>query len=298
MQKTGATVNDIIEIMNEIAPPKLAESWDNPGLQVGDRGWAAKKVRIALDPLLEVVERACRDKVDMLVTHHPLLFRPLKQLDFSTPAGKIVRMALESKLAVFSAHTNLDSAQGGLNDYLSELMGLRDLKPLQVSQGPEMCKLVVFVPSEIQGEAIACDVYRLSSTESSGLGRVGELHSPVSLREFAFQVKEKLGLSYVRVAGDPELAVARVAVCSGSGSGLLKSFFSSNAQVYVSGDLHYHDARDVEASGRGLVDIGHFGSERIVGDLLVDRLQRAFDRKGMDAVAEACELETDPFILV
>jgi putative NIF3 family GTP cyclohydrolase 1 type 2 len=154
------------------------------------------------------------------------------------------------------------------------------------------------VPNEIQGEAMACDVHGLSSTESSGLGRVGELHSPVSLREFAFQVKERLGLSYLRVAGDPELAVARVAVCSGSGSGLLKSFFSSNAQVYVSGDLHYHDARDVEASGRGLVDIGHFGSERIVGDLLVDRLQRAFDRKGMDAVAEACELETDPFILV
>ncbi len=278
MKKTRATVDDVIGIMNEIAPPGLAESWDNAGLQVGDRGWSAKRVRVALDPLFEVVELACREKVNMLIAHHPLIFHPLKQLDLSTPSGKIIRMALESKLAVFSAHTNLDSVHGGLNDYLSELIGLKNVKPLQVSENPE--------------------AYRLSSAENSGLGRIGELDSPVSLRKFAFHLKEKLGLSYVRVAGDPELEVEKVAVCSGSGSGLMKSFFASSGQVYVSGDLHYHDARDVEASGRGLVDIGHFGSERIVRELLVDRLQGEFDRKGLDVVAEACELETEPFILV
>jgi putative NIF3 family GTP cyclohydrolase 1 type 2 len=102
----------------------------------------------------------------------------------------------------------------------------------------------------------------------------------------------------VKFAGDPALMVEKVAVCSGSGSGLLKNFYVSGAHVYVSGDLHYHDAREAEDCGKGLVDIGHFGSERIVADFLGKNLQIALDKKNLAVTVDSCGLEKEPFKLI
>ena len=375
MERKQAAVRDVARAMAEIAPAHLAESWDNVGLQVGDGRWIVRRVRVALDPLPEVVEQACDDGVDMLVTHHPLIFRPLKSLDFSTPAGRIVRMALEHRLAVFSAHTNLDSARGGINDYLCGVLGLKNTRPLAPAQEQARCKVVVFVPTkhqarvldtlcssgagrigaydccsfrcegrgafrpgpdadpylgergeatemdEVRIEAVvaqrdverilkalnsvhpyetpACDVYRLEPAGSDvGLGRVGELETPEPLESFASRAKSALGLSSVAIVGEASMAVETAAVCSGSGSGLMKEFFASGADVYISGDLHYHDARDAETRKKGLMDIGHFGSERVVADFLVDSLGAAMEKMGLDVVVDACRMERDPFRIV
>ncbi len=120
------TVSDIIDVLESIAPQALAEKWDNVGLQVGDPGRPVKNIWVALDPTYQVVNAACHQKVDLLITHHPLIFKPLQSLDFSTPEGSIIDLAVRHRLAIFAAHTNLDSALGGINDVLAGRIGLDD----------------------------------------------------------------------------------------------------------------------------------------------------------------------------
>jgi len=373
----AATVADIIRVMESLAPSSLAEDWDNPGLQVGHKDRLVRAITVALDPLPEVVAAACEQKSDLLITHHPLIFNPLKSLDLNTPVGAVIQKALQHGLAIFSAHTNFDSAAGGLNDILALKIGLENLIPLvpgRAARESGMCKLAVYVPSgyeqkvldalfetaagkigdysccsfrnkgtgtfrpetgalpfigkigeishtdEIRIEAVvpesdvsdivahirkshpyqtmAYDVYPLLSAERlpEGLGRVGELDRETDLQSFALRIKEILGLRAVKMTGKPDLPVRKAAVCTGSGSGLMRAFFASDAQVYISGDLRYHDARDAEAAGRGLVDIGHFASEHLMVKVLAQRLAEILS--GTDVSVNACNLEYDPFIIL
>jgi dinuclear metal center YbgI/SA1388 family protein len=271
------TVGDIINKLEDLAPGELAETWDNVGLQVGSRDWPVKRVWVALDPLPQVVAAACRADVDMLITHHPLIFKPLKSIDCTTPAGEIIHSALCHNMAIFSAHTNLDSAAGGVNDTLAKRIGLCNMGVLRQDQlgepptdGP--------APSVLQG-----------------LGRIGDLPQKTTLITLARELKDRLDIESVAIAGDPGLPVNRVALCSGSGASLLGDFLGSSAQVYISGDLRYHDARDVETEGRGLIDIGHFASEHLVVEVLAGKLNDMLNTSNVDISVEACRLEADPF---
>lgn len=368
-------VSDIMKIVEEIAPLRLAEKWDNSGLQVGSKDWPVKKVVLSLDPLPEVVEYACSINADLLVTHHPLIFKPLSSVDFSSPTGKIIKMSMENRLAIYSAHTNYDSVGDGLNDILASRIGLKEVAPFSNSGGQGKCKLVFYAPVEqkdkvlqalfettagiignytccsflsdgtgtfkpVEGakpysgnigeistldevrietvvesfdvdavvnqirkhhpyDTMAYDVYPLlSGDKSSGIGRTGFLPEPVTLAEFSAYVKEKLGLDYIKFAGNRELKVEKVALCTGSGSGLMKEFLRSGAQVYLSGDLHYHDARMVEEKGLGLVDAGHFASEILIVEALQQKIQQICLSKNFDIEVIACAEEKDPFVLL
>jgi len=268
------TVGDIINRVEELAPRELAETWDNVGLQVGSREWPVKQVWVALDPLPQVVDAACRADVDMLITHHPLIFKPLKSIDCTTPAGEIIHSALRHNMAIFSAHTNLDSAAGGVNDTLAKRIGL--------------CNLGVLKQDEPATGGLEKSVVQ-------GLGRLGDLPRETTLISLARELKDRLDIESVAIAGDPALPVSRVALCSGSGVSLLGDFFASSAQVYISGDLRYHDARDVETAGRGLIDIGHFASEHLVVEVLAGNLADMLNKSSVDISVEACRLEEDPF---
>ena len=136
----SATVAEIIKIMDQLAPPLLAEEWDNVGLQIGDPRLPVRRIWVALDPSPEVVKAACQKEVDLLITHHPLIFRPLKSIDFETPGGSIIQMAAHRQLAIFSAHTNLDIVRDGVNDVLAQRLGLRNLAVLQPIQAGERVK--------------------------------------------------------------------------------------------------------------------------------------------------------------
>jgi putative NIF3 family GTP cyclohydrolase 1 type 2 len=143
------------------------------------------------------------------------------------------------------------------------------------------------------------DVYPLLPTDpQEGLGRIGDLSKGSDLVAFARQIKRKLDLPSVKIAGDPDLPVYSVAVCSGSGSSLLNAFLASRAQIYVTGDLRYHDARTAEAAGRGLIDIGHFASEHLMVEVLVDMLRRRMTDAGFDVRVMASGLEKDPFVII
>lgn len=141
-----ATVKDIMAIMEEEFPLHLAESWDNSGLQIGNADREVKKILIALDLDYYVLKQAVEQQVDMVITHHPLLFKPLKNINYASPLGKIVKEVICADITVYSAHTNLDTAERGLNQFLAERLGLTKIKPLYPAKRENLLKLVVFVP--------------------------------------------------------------------------------------------------------------------------------------------------------
>ncbi len=263
----SVTVADICALMESWAPLSLAEQWDNPGLQVGDPAWPVKKIWVALDPLGDLLRSAAGNNVDLIITHHPLIFKPLKQINPATALGADIQRALAAKIAVYSAHTNLDSTSGGVNDVLAGHLGLTSSGPLE-----------------------------LAADGVNGIGRIGFFEKPVGLHELALQIKRDFKLKGLKYAGNPELRIERAAICSGSGSSLMHLFLASNAQVFISGDLHYHDARSAEQEGRAIIDMGHFASERIVVRAVVDRINAHAAKLGWDVQAEVTELEVDPFV--
>jgi len=270
----------MVALMEELAPPMLAESWDNCGLQVGALQWPVRKVWVALDPLLSVVEAAAGQDVDLVITHHPLIFKPLRKIDLDTREGKIIAAAMNAQMAIYAAHTNLDSARDGINDVLARKIGLAGLEPL--------------VPAK---PAESCDK-RIPDGNPVGMGRLGRLDPPRTVTQLAQEIKRQLGLTNVKVAGRADKVVGKVAVCSGSGGGLLDNFLTSEADVFVSGDLRYHDARAVEDAGRALIDIGHFASEHLMVDALFHQLERVVTHAGWKVQIAPCRLERDPFALI
>lgn len=276
----STTVGELVGLIEEFAAPHLAESWDNAGLQVGNAQWPVEKVLVALDPLPEVVQAACIRKAGLLITHHPLIFKPLPAVNTADAVGALIEKALRHRVAVYAAHTNLDAAVGGLNDRLSQKMGLESTTVLRPVPQPEAR------PS--RGET-----GRMPAL--AGIGRVGRLPSETTLADLAEKIKHVFKVGRLRMVGDAGMKVNRAAVCSGSGGGLLVDFLLSEADVFVSGDLKYHDARLVENAGRGFLDLGHFASERLMIDLVSEKLTTAIRRCGLSVVVEACRLERDPF---
>jgi dinuclear metal center YbgI/SA1388 family protein len=264
---------DIINVLDEMAPPALAEAWDNVGLQIGDARRRVGSVWVALDPGPDVVAAACRAQVDLLVTHHPLFFRPLQRIATDTPLGAAVEQALRHGLAVYSLHTNLDTVADGLNDLLAHRLGLRRLRSLVRTRDT-------------------------TDRRPQGIGRVGTLARAMRLGDLAREVKQRLGAAAVRMAGDPGLRVQCVALATGSGGSVVGDFLKSEAQAFISGDLRYHEVRDIEYARRGAVDVGHFHSEHLMAEAIAQRLRRAFGRRRPRLQVQVCPLEKDPFAVV
>ena len=265
-----AVVADVISAMERIAPLSLAEAWDNSGLQIGRLDRTVSKVVVALDPTKAVVEFACAQSADMLITHHPLIFKPLKSINTQTPVGKLIRMALDHDLAVYSAHTNLDAVHDGVNDILARAIGLKQIA----------------VPNAVGNDKGAEFVFC----------RKGILEPEMTLLQAAGMIKSVLKLDHIKVAGNPEMRVRQVLTCCGSGSAMMGLFLGSGAQVFISGDLKYHDARDAESIGAGLIDIGHFASEHLMLTGLAEILDKELANADFDVKVSPCKIEKDPFL--
>lgn len=278
----GLKVTDVIGIMESIAPSFLAEDWDNVGLQVGQGDWPVRCIWVALDPTPDVMDAACRAGADLLITHHPLIFKPLAQVDFTTPTGSVVQRAALNETAVFAAHTNLDSAQEGLNELLARKIGLKNLsvlKPMADRIGVPRESLIV-------------------DDSPVGLGRIGSLQAKTTLTQLAADIKESLDLESIRVVGKHDMAVRKVAICTGSGGSLVPAFLASDVEVFISGDLTYHNGRLVESIGRAMIDIGHFASEHLMVEDLTRRLKKALTKMGESVTVTGCPIEKDPFSIV
>lgn len=269
-------VREIIEVVNVIAPFQIAEEWDNCGLQAGDPDQEVNRIVIGLDVCLELLEYAVEQNCSLVLTHHPLLMNPLKTIDFQKMAGRVIKICAKNDISIVSAHTNLDKAQQGLNDYFASKIGLQ-------STG-------VFIPDN--------DAVSREKGNSTGIGRIGDLGRGIKLSEFVQEIKQRLALGHARITGDLDRIIKRAAVCTGSGGSLINDFLKSNADVYITGDIKYHDARLVEENEKALIDVGHFGSEKIAVELLCEKLSHALDKINARIEIIKYTKERDPFIII
>lgn len=237
------TVQNVLDALFAFAPESYKESWDNIGFLLGHRDAQVTKILVALDATEAVAEEAARRGCELVVTHHPLIFRPVSSVTDETTVGKIALAFLERRLALISMHTNLDCAPGGVNDRLAEEIGLHN-------------------------------VYVLADGETAGLIRIGEVEAQ-TLPEFGAHVKAALHAPGLRVV-DSGKPVRKVAVGGGACSGFIEQVAAESCDTFVTADLKYHEFGTAQALGINLIDAGHFHTEDPVCAVLVEHLRGQF----------------------
>ncbi len=244
----------IMDMLEALAPKKLAEDWDNPGLLAGSPQQEVTKVMTCLDVSIPVVESAIEQNVDMIVAHHPMIFKGVRHLRTDLYDGKMFQLLLSHNIAVYAAHTNLDIAQGGVNDVLAQAVGLERLEGFVITDG--------------EGQA--------------SLGRIGYLPEAKTLDEFAQIVKKGLHIEHLRLVRGNDKKVKKVALCSGAGAEFVAKAAFKGADVYLTGDVKYHDAQRAVQQGINVIDAGHFGTEFPVVEVLADYLRQESDKIGQE----------------
>ena len=244
------TVADILNFIETIAPPYMKESWDNVGLLCGRKDRPVRKVLVALDPFRSVIDEAIAEKADLLLTHHPLIFRdPPMAVNEDTETGRCLLTLIEHSIAAINAHTNLDLAPGGINDVLAATLGLKNVE-LTHPEG-----------TDDQGRPY-------------GLLRCGTVAGQ-SLESFLATVKQNLkcdGLRYVD-SGKP---VRKVAVGGGSCADGMHEALAAGCDTFVTADVKYNQFRTAWELGLNLIDAGHFHTENPTMPVLAEKLQAAF----------------------
>ncbi|WP_163970020.1 Nif3-like dinuclear metal center hexameric protein [Oceanobacillus halotolerans] len=358
---------DIFQLIEKWAPKHFAYDWDNVGLQVGSYNKHVNKVMITLDVTEKIVDEAIQAKVDVIIAHHPLLFKPLKQMNVHTPQGRILRKLLQHDITVYAAHTNLDIASGGVNDMLARTLGIESTEVLVETHVENLFKISVFVPTshadavqnalgkagagfignyshctfqtegqgtfmpqegtdpfigaknelarvdEIKIETIipedklstvikemvkahpyeeaAYDIYPLANKgKRHGLGRIGSLNQTITLRAFCEEIKERLDINHLRVTGDLDQQVQKIAVLGGSGEKYFSKAYQKGADVYITGDMTFHSAQDAWNLGISVVDPGHH-IEKVMKQGVKEYLDEHFGE--VDVLVS--EIDTDPF---
>lgn len=240
-------VDDISCYLEKLAPLSLAEQWDNVGLIVGDKNAIVNKVLVTLDISWNTVHEAINKNVDLIISHHPLIFEKLNKITVDCPTTNKVIELIKNNISVYSAHTNLDIARGGVCDILANRLELSN-------------------------------IVNLCERESEGLGRIGELNTEMTLVDFAKLVGDRLSLDVVRYVGNADIKVKRVAVLGGSGA--KKSYFiqakQKDCDVYVTGDLGHHGAAEASEIELPVIDGTHYATEIIVVEEICNYLREGF----------------------
>lgn len=252
------SVQEVMDIMEEVAPRRYAESWDNPGLLVGSPAQETEHIVTCLDVSDDVVQLAIEQDAHLIVSHHPMIFHGMKHVRTDTPLGARIAELLRHDIAVFAAHTNLDIAQGGVNDVLAKAVGIDKLQPFVVEGQDE-------------------------DGTTYSLGRIGELAEPMTIAAFATQVRQALPTAHVRYAVAGTRLVHRVALCSGSGAEFIERAAGLGVDAYLTGDVRYHDAQHAAELGLHVIDAGHFGTEFPVVEQLCARLTEELAARGRTA---------------
>ena len=363
------TVADFAAHLEAFAPRSLAADWDNVGLILGDRATSVTRVLTCLTVTPEVVAEAVAGEVNLIVSHHPVLFRAVKSLTTATAEGRLLLPLLQNNVAVYSPHTAFDDCPGGINDQLCEALGLTEVRPLRLHAATESgdCKLVVFVPasglakvsdalfavgagrigayrecsfrsdgtgtffgseatnpavgqklrredvseSRLEvivpmaklGEAVAAlkaahsyeepafDIYPLKAAPAGGSGRVGVVSRPVTLGELGRSLRAKLNPNGMQMIGDSERPITQIAVACGAAGEYLKDAIRLGVDLFVTGELRFHDGLAAHAAGVAVLLPGHYATERPAVETLAERLQAAFP----NTIVTASATERDPF---
>ena len=344
------TVADIVAFLDAFAPPGLAADWDNVGLLLGEGEAAVNRLMTCLTVTPESADEAIEGGAELVVTHHPILFRGVKRLTSATSEGRMLLRLVRAGVGVYSPHTAFDNTTGGINDLLAGRLNLTDVKPLRRRPEGERFKLVVFVPdgdlarvsnaifaagaghigkyqecsfrlsgtgtffgselakptvgqkgrreevqewrvevvcpaANVEGvvaamrkahsyEESAFDIYPLhASSGNRGDGRIGMLPEPTALRNFADHVRKSLGTGPVQVVGELDKSVRSVAIVCGAGGELLGDVLRAQADVFLTGELRFHDYLAAKAERLSLILPGHYATERCGVENLAQRIQ-------------------------
>ncbi len=244
------TVSEIHAALQSLAPDVLAESWDNVGILAGSPTQEVHRILMALDPSRALVDEARARHCDLIITHHPIIFKPLKALDTDTPSGNFLAAVLRAGIGIIACHTNLDAAADGVSNALAQGIGLTGIKAL--------------VPA-VHGDGETC-----------GLGSIGIYPQPIAADELVRRLRRFCTPQWILAAGRKPGQVSRVAVCGGSGSDLAEVALARNAEVYITSELKHSVARWAEEAGIWLLDAGHFCTENPAMPLFAERIRRLF----------------------
>lgn len=364
----------IIKYLEKLAPPNLALEGDPTGLQIGGLNKEVKNILIALDFNVDVLEEARAKGANLIITHHPLIFKPLKKLEPDSYLGGLIYKAVKNDLTVYSFHTNLDVAEKGVNQGLADLLGLKNQYVLKPIFTQKLYKIVVFIPEgyeikvreavaeagagwigeyshctfnlkgtgtfkpleganpftgergkieevkeirletiiteEIRDkvinsilrahpyEEVAYDLYPLKNKGKVwGLGRAGKLPQEKRLREVIDDVKRVLQVEALKVTGDVNRKIKKVAVCGGSGGSLIEKAASEGADLFITGDIKYHQAHEALALNLAVIDAGHDATERIIVPYVAEYLEKMLENKGFKYDVLISEVKTNPWMI-
>ena len=229
---------EIMQVIQAAYPRSAALDFDNVGLLAGRAGKEVNRVYLALDATDAVIDRAIEAGADMLITHHPLIFSPMKRVTDEDFIGRRVVKLIQSDIAYYAMHTNYDVL--GMATLSEKILGIKNSQVLDVT----MCE----------------------DGNEEGIGRVGDLEKPMTLEECCVYVKHKLKLGSLKVFGDMNGTVSRLAVSPGSGKSAVAPAIAKGADVLVTGDIGHHDGLDAVEQGLAVIDAGHYGTEYIFID--------------------------------
>ena len=238
-----AELNKIIDFLKSFAPFELAEDYDNVGLLVGDKNKEIKKIMITLDVDEKVVENAKERGCDLIISHHPLIFSPLKRVVSDDSCARSVIALIKNDIALVSVHTNFDSADSGLCDLFLD-------------------KIV--------------EVKNRTSIDINGIGRIADLCCECELSEILVKVKDEFNLSAFRYVGDKNKKISKIAVCNGGGADFVYSAKEKGADLYISGDIKYHHARFAYENDIALIEVPHYNAEIIFCEYMKELLEKEF----------------------
>lgn len=244
---------EIINRLEEKFPKNLAEDWDNVGLLVGDNKQDIRKIQVSIDATEKVIDHAIVNGVDMIITHHPFIFKGIKNINFSTSMGRKIRKLIKNDINIYSMHTNLDSANGGLNDYILNLLGIDDSKILDKNLVDENC----------------------------GIGRIYKLKEECTVKEYIKILKEKLEVENLRVIStNLDKKIKKIGLINGSGMSYWRKAKSLGVDLFITGDVGYHEALDARENNLDVIDIGHFECEQHFTKLL----KTYFEKMNIDVI--------------
>lgn len=237
-------LNNIINLLNEEVKFKEHESWDNSGLQLGSMEVNINKIMLTLDINKEAIEYAVQHKVDLIITHHPFFFGSIRKIDFDTYDGEIIKMLIKENINVYSMHTSYDMADKGVTYSLAKRLNILNYQVLH--------------PINI---------------DNSGYGGIGDV-APVNIIEYTKLVKEALGAEYVKLYYNGEKTVRRVAFCGGSGGEFIEDAIRQKADLYITGDIKYHQAQEAVKNNLCIIDAGHYNTEIYSMETLMEVLEK------------------------
>lgn len=256
------------KVIHEIAPFDTSDDWDNVGFLVGNPHAQVNRILLALDVTEQVVEEAIEEGFELIIAHHPLIFKGLKQLTTSNRTGKILTDLIQNQVGVIAAHTNLDKSYSyGLNRYIAEQYGLKD----------------TFVLIEENED------------KTIGHGIVGYLSEPLSIEAFSEKTKDIFAQKLLKLVNTHTKPISKVGIVSGAGASYISDAIGQKCDIFITGDLKYHEAQLALGTQTTLMDVGHYESERIYLDYFKRILEEKFEKQDYEVFVKISESEKPIF---